>query len=88
MSRPLFLLIHGQPDAFLACQRVAGALGDHVALMLGDARALAERPTPAIVNRKARGRPFCAPHLKRALTAGLGSQAPTLIEVPTLAEGF
>jgi benzoylformate decarboxylase len=26
--------------------------------------------------------------LKQALTAALGSQSPTLIEVPTLAEGF
>jgi benzoylformate decarboxylase len=26
--------------------------------------------------------------LKQALTAALGSRAPTLIEVPTLAEGF
>jgi benzoylformate decarboxylase len=29
-----------------------------------------------------------ASDLKQALTAALGSQAPTLIEVPTLAEGF
>jgi benzoylformate decarboxylase len=29
-----------------------------------------------------------ANHLKQALAAALGSQAPTLIEVPTLAEGF
>ena len=29
-----------------------------------------------------------ADDLKQALAAALGSQAPTLIEVPTLAEGF
>ncbi len=29
-----------------------------------------------------------ANHLKEALAAALGSQAPTLIEVPTLAKGF
>ena len=29
-----------------------------------------------------------ADELKQALTAALASQAPTLIEVPTLAEGF
>jgi benzoylformate decarboxylase len=29
-----------------------------------------------------------ANHLEQALAAALGSQAPTLIEAPTLAEGF